>query len=318
MKRFLMVLTCAIAACSSAKESSSPPPAPKTEPAKSAAVDPACAESAAKLKAWVRDLIADGKTFQAPAGGRLVTLTDEAPRPFDFDGDMATVTSKDIAKGGAVVATRETKNVDAVLLDAFKLHKGVLDANDLKQPPPPEPAPRDLALMIEQDAPWSWTAKVLDAAANSGHANVTLVFVAGAPGRTAAPAPSSIDAKVAELGKQKGVAGLAAPEGSTLADGAFKTCPMPSLAVSDRDAALPEAIANAVTDCGCKVEIPAIQRLLWATFGRDGAPLVTMQIALSNDPKTATKIAEKADAPWSATHVSILAAAKQGKPITVR
>src|SRR5437870_12582905 len=82
------------------------PPAPAAKPegsagsaAKPAGPDPACLDDASKLRAWLRDLVAEGvQTFDA-RGTTLVKLDGVAPKPFE-PAPVLTITAKEITVEG--------------------------------------------------------------------------------------------------------------------------------------------------------------------------------------------------------------------------
>jgi hypothetical protein len=70
--------------------------------------------------------------------------------------------------------------------------------------------------------------------------------------------------------------------------------------------------------CGCRVDLPSVQRLMWSWWGRDRGPaLAGIRIELVGSAKEGTEVTMKPETPWSEAAGLVIAAAEQRKPVYV-
>jgi hypothetical protein len=236
----------------------------------------ACTEQVSKLRAWLSDLQADGPKRWAVDRVKLVKLDGEAPKPFRGAAPLVVASSTSVIVSGTAVTSLPTKDLDALGTEVL----GRLEDDT---------SGADAVFMIDQTVPWSVLVTMVKAAADAKHSHVTFLFLAGAPWRAAPPPPSSI-----------------VPEGGT------RDCPF----AGGSPEAMIDTLPTSIEACGCKIEIPAVQRMMWTLYGRDrDVPIVatTVEVAAVGEKITAT-----ATAPWSETYARVIAAAKLGKPIALQ
>ncbi|HEU0031221.1 MAG TPA: hypothetical protein VFQ53_11350 [Kofleriaceae bacterium] len=319
MRHLWIVAVSLVAACAGKKDEDNPPtPAPRPMPTPvdaappiDAAPDPACIAKTDELKQWLENLAADGHETVTVTGMTLVKL-DQAPSQLPDGAIYVTIKPTELVIDGTLVGNpgKPTINYGKTFLERLEAHK---------------PA-GDVALVIDAKTRWAGIAPLVQAVSDS-HQTVTLVFEAGAPSHASKPPPSSIDAELDKLAAPRDPAApapdLSAPK-DPITVRVFDNCPDVGLLSSkladkpaaERDRGLVEGLPKAILACGCKVELPAVQRLMWAWWGRDGGPPLTgVTVAIA---KTGTKVRAKPTATWLDAHKAILDAAKAGKPIAVQ
>jgi hypothetical protein len=303
----------ALVACSKkdADDNKQPPQPPTPSPVPKPG--PACGEQVAKLKTWLGDLAADGVTPWLATGVKLVTLPDEAIKPFDRTAPVITFGTNEIVMEGTLLAT--TGSDPIAIKDQLLDRLQKKSAND----------GAEIVVLVDQATPWKMLVPAMAAAAQNDRTRVTFAFVAGKPGRATTPPPSKIDADFAALEAGAKAADLAGDKPGLPAK-VFADCKpvldwMSTLSDSgmiERATKIVDGLPKAIEACGCNVEIASVQRLMWAWFMRDsGTAFTWFTVELATD-KGGTEVTAKKDAPWSETHATVLAAAKQGKPLAFK
>jgi hypothetical protein len=275
---------------------------------------PECIDDATKLRAWLRELVAE-KVPTFDTGGVNLVKIDEAGKPVAAAPTIV-ITAKEIAFQGKLLAALPIKDKGKALREALAA----------------VPKGPDTLLLVDAAAPWSAVSAVANAAVAADRAHITFLFAGNPPSKPAAPPPSPIDKELDELAKPADPAKKAPkladpkdPSFRSIPDKVFKDCPVKDLftqigsaaTAEDKDKLVSEGIAKAVADCACKVDVPSVQRLMWSWYGRDsGTSVVSATVDFA---KTGgTPVTAKAPIPWSETSKVVLAAAKQGKPLTVK
>jgi hypothetical protein len=189
-----------------------------------------------------------------------------------------------------------------------------------------------VVLLIDGQVPWRALAVVIGALGNAGVHHLALAFTAGKTHATA-PGPSSIDAQLRAF-DAKEEADLERDPGGTLdrtinrggpppfIAAVYKDCPQAPKLIGDITServpsdnklqAIAAKLPAAVVACECKIEVNALERLLWRLFGRDRDPLVAwVDVELAKGGATF-------DAPVTATWATMhdkLVVASRGKPL---
>jgi hypothetical protein len=258
------------------------------------------------------NLAAEG---ESPIDTWTVTLAKadgEAPHPIAM-APIVTLQSKFLEYQGRMIGAVPITDHGKALHDAFAAG----------------PQPAEVLLVVDASVPWS---SVAAAATATGATHVTFVLAAGAPGKTSPPPPSSIDKELDEMAKPPDSTQKAPklidprdPNFHSIPDRIFKDCSTikglfdaigKADTASGKDELIVKGFPKAIAACNCKVEIPAVQRLLWSWFRRDSSPAVAgikVELAANGTPVTA-----KPTAPWSEASNSVIAAAKAGKPLSLR
>jgi len=303
---YAWVVVVALLACSGKKDADKG--AAKAPPADEFADDPLCGDKVPPFAEWMKALVADGHVTVVATGIDLAILPGIGPTPITRGAPVVTVKPTEIVVEGAVVADPST----AKPADLAKLLGEQLAAR---------PGP-DLVLVIDGKVAWSSVVPLLRGAAAAKHDRVTFVFAAGAPGAASTPPKSSIDAELSAA------AGSGAdPDGAVTAK-VFANCitvteklfpAIDKLTPGEFDVAVAVGMPEEIDACGCKVELPAVQRLMWAWWGRDRGPaLAAIKVQIAAVAKDGTEVTTAPTAPWSEAFQLVAAAAERGKPIAPR
>jgi hypothetical protein len=297
------VVAIALLACSCKKDSDKKKAAADDElPAE----DPQCAEKIAPFGEWMKALVADGHIEVVVPGVELATLTGFGPNQITRGAAVVTVKPAEVVIDGKVVADpSKTAGPDLAKLVG----------------PLIEPTPgAEIILVIDGKAPWSTVATVMNAAAAAKHPRIGLVFAAGAPAAADPPPKSSIDAELDARAKAPPAPdpGIGAKVFEHCAAVTQKLFPaIDKLGPSEFDVAVAVGMPEEIKMCGCRVDLAAVQRLMWAWWGRDRGPaLAAIRVEIAAVAKDGTDLTMKPDAPWSEASQLVIAAAEQRKPIT--
>lgn len=278
--------------------------------------DPHCADKIPPFSDWMKALVADGKVTMVATGVELANAGGMQP--------------SQIARGAPVVTVKPAEvGIDGtLLLDPSKakpadLGKQVAAAITAKQG-------AEVVYVIDSKVPWAQVAALLSAAQVGKHARVQLVFAAGGTPAADPPPKSAVDAELDALAHPdpaKPAATLTAGTDAThaIATKVFADCAavtqklfpaIDKLGPGEFDVAVAVGMPEEIQNCGCRVDFPSVQRLMWAWWGRDlGPALAATKVEIAATPKDGTPVTAKPDAPWSEAADLVLAAAEQGKPI---
>jgi hypothetical protein len=294
----------------------------------SAPTPPTCTD-ASELRAWLANLAAEDQPNEMLDGLPLATLdayptpAPEAVRvtiaacssPYECPQGDVLITSSGKLYGGA-----ETLGETAALLgdDLKALHDRPDMRGDLR-----------VGLLIDARAPWRPIAAVIGAIGNAGVKHLSVGFLAGKT-HALAPGPSSIDAPLAAFDAKEN-ADLERDPGGTLertlerteplpfVTAVYKDCPQASQLLSDvlserlptdhKTTAIAKMLPDTVVACGCRIEINALERLVWRLFDRDRRPPISwLVVELAQD---GAKFEAAATATWSTMHAAFVAAARK-------
>lgn len=314
-----VVAVVAVAACGGKKDKAKPksdnqPVADDDRPLPPE--DPHCADKIPAFADWMKALVADGKITLVASGVELVTAGGQQP--------------SQISRGAPVVTVRPTELVldGQVVLDPSKTKPAELTKQVAAAITPKQGA--EVVYVIDGKVPWAQVAALLAAAPVGKHGRVQLVFAAGGQPAASPPPKSSIDAELDALAHPdpaKPAAPLAAgaDPARDIATKVFADCAavtqklfpaIDKLGPGEFDVAVAVGMPEEIQNCGCRVDLDAVQRLMWAWWGRDHGPaLAAMKVEIAATAKDGTPVTAKPDAAWSEAADLVVAAAEQGKPI---
>jgi len=285
-----LVAAVLIAGCYGPREAATPPPSSGAAPGGEGGA--ACAAEAARLGAWMKLLAAEGHLVVALAGDlKLVVLGGALPTQVR-EGPVIWVTRGLVEFQGKVVA-KATPGAALGTLTAEL--SGVL---------PQLPGSR-VIVALDEGTPWAVVAGVAQAAERGGAGELELVFTAGKSQVTPPEGPAP-----------KPPRGQRMPELFTRCGAADDLMERVGVA-DDREPLLLEELPRAIEQCGCKVELGALRRWLWALWSRDepGMPMtsVVLAVAAGGAPLTMAP-----GTPWSVAHAAVVTAARGGRPVALQ
>ena len=275
----------------------------KSERAPEAKAD--CAEQAAAFKVWLAALVQDER-WSGGAGGQVAFGGDPQPGQPTL-AKAAWNQGQPPVKGPRLVVPAGAE--PRVVLDGFTMQPEELaaglsrNAAEFKKVFPDKPVPPPM-LMLDSGVPWSRVLAVTAAAASAEHDRIQFVFRPAAGSHATEPPPSSVAAQIAKLyapdaaGKMKPT-----PRGQKSAfDQLYAKIgagckPVPELRHAWKQARSAGAAAGsfraycakhlpaALGACGCAIEIPALQQLLWAARPE---PLIAKTVSLVEPDPGAT------------------------------
>jgi hypothetical protein len=279
-----------------------------------------------ELRTWLAHLVADDQAGELLDDKMKLAAIDAYPTPAPDAVRITVAACKppyECPKSDVLVSARGELYGGADTLE----EGAALLSNDLRAL-----AAGSAALLIDKQVSWRSLAMILGAIGNAGVRHVAIAFVAGKT-HAAAPGPSSIDAPLAAfLAKEN--ADLERDPAGTLertmnrpgppayVTAVYATCPQASELVSgilseripseNKPKAIAEQLPDAVVACNCKIEINALERLIWQLFSRDEhVPLAWVNVELA--PGGAT-FAAPVTATWATMHDQLVAASR-GKPL---
>jgi hypothetical protein len=260
--------------------------------------DPQCAEKMPPFAEWMKALVSDGSV------GVIVPSVELALLPGMGPGQ--------ITRGAPVVVVEP----DAIDVDTEVMADSKAAAAKI------EPAAgNDVILAVDGKTPWAKVAEMMNAAAAAKHPRITLVFAPGAPAAASNPPRSEVDAELDAIAKSGG-------SDKDLTAKLFKDCAavtqklFPALEKvanpAEYDIAVAVGMPEEIGLCGCRVDLPSVQRLMWSWWGRDRGPaLAAIRVELVGSAKEGTEVTAKPDMPWSEAAGLVIAAAEQRKPLFV-
>jgi len=231
-----------------------------------------CRRTVAGVDAWIKTVVAAGAL---PDPIPLVL----APRLVGFrgaavpDAPLVEVTVRRIAFNGRAVDGAGKRGL-------AELRKRVAELFHLYgQLYPNKPTPDDVVLAVDRDVTWAQLVDVTGALAAEGIRNVDWMF---ASKRTqgavvSPPAPSPVDGDLAAIRALTDVADKTAKLRDVVAR-VVAPCPMVRKLLGDlavmnpalRSALLAEGLGPALADCGCTLDVSALEAVLYVTVGPGG------------------------------------------------
>lgn len=256
-----------------------------------------------------RDLatwLADVTTEDDDMSERVVPPTLDLKTSRSPGGARVEIEDSVITLDGTVVADAGEPRLAQELHDAF----AALPATPLE-------------IHADGKVPWSVIVQVTHAAAETGHTHVAFEVVAAQ--RTAKQPPrSSIDQALADWDRQFDAMPLdkrlGNPPKNDFWQRVLRDCPGALdvvLTAGSGDDSPANVIASklpaAIAACGCRIELPALERLLWRLYGREWAvPHAWIAVELG----AGRAMIEHAATPWRDAAPRLYAAAAPG-PITL-
>lgn len=291
---------------------------------------PVAAACERQLRDYLSALVADGPA-EAPGGLELASVA-RAPSPRRDGLHVTVLTDADdprpgrIAMAGAgtagagpVVEVAAGASVFGVGTEAEALARatevGLATAAAAGTP---------VFFAIGAAVPWRFVVALASGATRAGLTRVGFRFEATGAGRARRPPPSSIDDDIPDPGGRlvRTFAERFDDPFPPLAVEIFARCPQAREALrtafdaDDRPAAIVRLLPPAVGACGCRVEIPAVERLYWEAWGREHGQLqTTVEVALSAD---GSPVSAPPGAPWREAHTALVMAASADTPIMLR
>lgn len=306
--KLLWLVVVATLGCSGKKDKDPPKPRPVVADA-----GIPCAERTAALTDWIRKLVGEGHRTVVATGVNLVKLP-EPPGRIPRGIVVVVKPNEVVIEGTAVADPATTKGAEMArtFIERVTAVKG-------------DPG---VVFVVDEKTPWSAVVALANAAPQAERARVSFVFAAAAGSEVEPPPPSSLDAHFAAAAEPadpgSAAAKLADPVKTVDEAKLYAECPavtelwpkLDALTPDIFDVAIADELPKAIELCDCKVEIPAVQRVLWAMWGRDtGAALVAVNAEMAKDAKGATKVTQKPATPWGEAYTVVIDAAQAGKPL---
>jgi len=270
-----------------------------------------CRRTADGFGAWLKTVVA--------AGGSQPVPLALAPRLVGFQGaalavaaPLVEVTAERIALDGRIVDGAGKQRL-------VELRKGVAQLYQLYgQLLPNRPAPDRVVRAVDRDVTWSHLVDVTGALAAAGVRNVDWMFASrrtqGAIARP--PAPSAVDGELAAIRALTDATDKARKLGDLVAR-VVAPCPTVRKLIADladadsaiRPALLAEGLGPAVAGCGCALDMPALEAVLFVTLGPGGdEPQAVVRLRLAGAGGRPLKAA--ATARWATGFRQVVDAAR--------
>jgi hypothetical protein len=258
--------------------------------------DPECAEKMPPFGEWMKALVSDGNVGVIAPGVELATLPGMPPGQITRGAPIVIAKADGIAVDGAAAA--DPKAAGAAI----------------------EPKPgTDVVLVIDGKVPWSSVSALMAATAAAKHPRITLVFAPGSPAVASEPPRSAVDAELAAIATSGG-------KDTELTAKIFKDCAavtqklLPALEKienpSEWEVAAAVGMPEEIGLCGCRVDLPSVQRLMWSWWRRDRGPaLAAIRIELVGSAKEGLEVTAAPETPWSEAAGLVITAAEQRKPL---
>jgi hypothetical protein len=280
-----------IAGCYSSKDTPPPPPAAPPPPATEArhADRTACAAEIAKLAAWLKILESEGyMTVSLSPETKLAVLAGAPPSQVPEAPGIHVTRSSVVFRGQLVSAISPRLALGPLTTEV----RGIMTSA------PATP----VLLAIDDSTPWSVIVAVVQAAERGGAGALVLLFQAGTSKVTTPPSGPSDQQRKPYLFTRCDTAKAVMDK---LGD------------ADDKSRMLVDELPRAIEACACRVDQPALRRWLWSLWYRDepGMPMtsVALSIAVGGAPLTMA-----ASTPWSAAHTAVVAAARDGQPVSLK
>ena len=293
--RYGLVAAVLIAGCYGAKDASQPAasPPPATEPRRE---DPtACVAEAGKLAEWLKLLASEGyQTVSLSSETKLAVLAGAPPSQVPEAAGIHVTRSSVVFRGEAVSPLPPRLALGAL---TTKL-RGIMASA------PATP----VLLAIDESTPWSVVAAVVQAAERGGVASLALLLQ---------PGTSKVTPPEPEPGPEPG------PGENRRKPYLFTRCDAAGALMDrlghedDKTRMLVDELPRAIEACACRVELPALRRWLWSLWQRDQPemPMTTVALAIAAGGVPLTMAPST---PWSVAHVAVVAAARDGRPVSLK
>lgn len=286
---FGLVVVALIAGCEKGKDA--PPPVASPPPAGEARhMDrTACAAEAGKLAEWLRLLDSEGyMTVSLSPETTLAVLVGAPPSQVPEAAGIHVTRSSVVFRGQRISNIAPRLALGALTAEV----RGVVTSA------PGTP----VLLAIDAATPWSVVVAVVQAAERGGAGSLVLLFHAGTS-KVTPPPPDPSDQQPK-------------PYLFTRCDTAKAV--MDKLGdADDKSRTLVDELPRAIEACACRVDQAALRRWLWSLWYRDQPEMpmtsVVLSVAAGGVPLTMA-----ASTPWSAAHVAVVAAARAGKPVSLK
>ena len=232
------------------------------------AAPPTCAQQAEALGAWLAELAALTRP-DLPAYPRInwAEQPGQARWPQGLSGPLVELKLRRAVLNGEPLPDGLGKR--SARLSAVRRRFETLNRLRRGAGKAPVAAPV-LLLAVDADEPWEEVCKLTDAASQAGFERLGLLYAHPDPTGPARPGPASIDGELAELDDTRSPSRRTRLLASVLRR-VLGRCPqlvstfgaLAALAPGERARALAEELPAALEGCACKVDRPALERLLW-------------------------------------------------------
>lgn len=270
-----------------------------------------CEAQVLSLRAWLADLNAlpsGGPVHISPSVRLAVANIDGADQP-RAGKPLVEIEPDRLRVDGLVV---EPGLLDAALAELAdrvrglaKLRRGGL-------------WPEKLLLAVDAQAPWADVVRVADAAARAGFRHLVVLFAPYGAMQLPHPGVCAIDA---DLDAARAISDPVrkAPKMARLAKRVLNPCEgldgvFRSLSVSNPDTrarVLTRMLPDAVSGCGCRVDIPSLKALLWSVYSQPAPIMARFDISPQAHPNAYTLL-QPADRPWRQAHLLMLSVVRPG------
>jgi hypothetical protein len=273
-----------------------------------------CATRSAELKVWLQKLEQQNAEAGAPY------LTDIGVRLVEHQGTPPTTTNvielapgrvwMPYAKHGAddksVSFGEQLRRLDAALVEQNRLEKEYYPAEASR-----------IAVAVDRDVAWSEVVELTARLVKAGRIEVDWMVATFPPILAAPPGPSSIDAELPTIRTTSDLFEHGAKFGN-LSTRLTASCPsaaevfkrMATLAFKNRPRLLREALPDALVACNCKIDVPAVQALLFLLFGRKTNQPVATAVRTELEAFSKRVMALPAKTTWAEAFPKILQASK--------
>jgi hypothetical protein len=245
----------------------------------------------AQLAEWLKLLASEGyQTVSLSSETRLVVLAGALPRQVPEAPGIHVTRSSVMFRGERISA----------ISPRLALGSLTAELSGIMASAPGTP----VILAIDEATPWSVVVAVAQAAERGGAGSLVLLFKPGTSKVTPPPPEPA-----AQAGGRK-------PYLFTRCDTAKAV--MDKLGdEDDKERVLIDKLPRAIEACACRVDQPALRRWLWSLWHRDEPemPMTTVALAVGAGGAPLTMAAST---PWSSAHVAVVAAARDGRSVSLR
>jgi hypothetical protein len=286
-----------------------------------------CHEEATALAQWMQQLDAEGGgggELPLPKGTTLVALDERAGG--GADGPLLAFAGDGVLLDGSASGSLHNPDDAAKELSLALAKK----ADFWKQMHPGKTfASPALTVGIDQKAPWSQVATLLDVAAHAGVTQVWFAF----DGITKLAAPPETDVSRA---LRKTLSGEAVDPSQTARTAGEHDSPIRHVYASceqvgqaleplgqesfdpaQKNAAFLKAIPSGIEQCGCKVDMNEVKAMQWARYDRyGGTPKVFRELSIApRGASDASPLTAPPAEPWAQAHKRVLEASRRGAKV---
>jgi hypothetical protein len=286
-----------------------------------------CAARASAFDKWMHSLTAESeRSFSLPQAQTFDLLVDygaSKPRPWPI---------LELNSFGLSIEGRPfQESLDSIALTAqLSLLKTRLDEQNHPQTHHGDDPSTGISLAIARDVPWRDVVTVTKTLTQVNLTEIDLLFTSPDTLSAKTQPTSSIDPELASL-RTVSDPSLKATGHAKLIESVLTSCPeardrfveLAQLAPNQRLAYLQENFAEAVKQCGCKLELEALKALVFELWGKAASPAnyraLPRRFAHEDTPAHVV-ISQPPDTPWSEAYRELVGAAvaRDGHPFLLK